>query len=70
MTTDRHVPDIGKVKSMFPLCKYDATTAPGTGDDGADGYSVGSIWVDVTNDDAYICLDSTNGAAVWKKITP
>lgn len=47
-----------------------AAVAPGVNDDGADGYAVGSIWCDTTADDAYICLDSTNGAAVWKKITP
>ncbi len=47
-----------------------ASVAPGVTDDGAAGYAVGSIWCDTTADDAYICLDSTNGAAVWKKVTP
>jgi len=47
------------------LNKYDATTAPGVGDDSGDGYAVGSIWVDVTGDAAYICVDATGGAAVW-----
>jgi hypothetical protein len=51
------------------LHKLDATTAPGTGDDSADGYSVGSLWLDTTNDVAYICLDATASAAVWRKIT-
>jgi len=52
-----------------PLDKYDATAAPGVGDDTGDGYSVGSIWCDVTNDKAYICLDASSGAAVWTEIT-
>ena len=47
------------------LNKYDATTAPTVNDDTGDGYSVGSIWVDVTGDDAYICVDASSGAAVW-----
>lgn len=47
-----------------------AAVAPGVTDDAAAGYAVGSIWCDTTADDAYICLDSTNGAAVWKKMTP
>jgi hypothetical protein len=54
----------------LPLCNYAATAAPGTGDDTGDGYGVGSNWYDVTNDDAYVCLDATAGAAVWKKTTP
>lgn len=44
-----------------------ATAAPTTGDDDADGYSIGSLWVDVTNDVTYQCVDSTTGAAVWKQ---
>jgi hypothetical protein len=49
----------------YPPHKYDATTAPGVGDDSNDGYAVGSIWVDVTGDAAYICVDASVGAAVW-----
>lgn len=50
------------------LNNYTATAAPTTGDDTNDGYSVGSIWCDVTNDNAYICLDATATAAVWLQI--
>jgi hypothetical protein len=49
--------------------KLDATTAPAaTDDDDPGGYSVGSLWLDVTADKAYICLDNTAGNAVWKEI--
>lgn len=51
------------------LDKTDATTAPTVNDDDADGYSVGSKWVDVTNDRGYLCVDASTGAAVWKEIT-
>lgn len=44
---------------------FSATSAPGTGDDSADGYSVGSRWLDTTDDRAYVCLDATTSAAVW-----
>jgi hypothetical protein len=47
------------------LNKYDATAAPAVTDDSGDGYAVGSIWVDVTADKAYIAVDVTVGAAVW-----
>lgn len=53
-----------------PRNNYTATGAPGVGDDSADGYGVGSMWIDVSADDAYVCLDGTGGAAVWKKTTP
>ena len=44
---------------------YAASAAPGVGDDNADGYRVGSLWIDTTNDEAYRCVDDSTGAAVW-----
>jgi hypothetical protein len=49
--------------------KLNGTTNPTSSDDSGDGYSVGSIWIDTTNDIAYICVDSTVGSAVWKQIS-
>jgi len=49
--------------------KLDATDAPGVDNDVDEGYTVGSLWMDVTHDTAYICLDNTDGAAVWTEIT-
>ena len=46
-----------------------ATAAPGATDDSAAGYSVGSVWIDTTNDKAYVCLDATATAAVWTETT-
>jgi len=45
------------------------TTAPLVTDDSGDGYSVGTVWLDETNDKAYVLLDSTVGAAVWTETT-
>ena len=47
------------------LKKFDGTQAPSPTDDSTQGYAVGSVWVDVTNDKAYTCVDSTATAAVW-----
>lgn len=44
---------------------FDATTNPGVGDDSADGYSRGSVWVNTATDIPYLCTDATAGAAVW-----
>ena len=46
-----------------------ATAAPAITDDTTPGgYTPGSIWVDVTNDNAWINVDATNGAARWLNI--
>ena len=42
--------------------------APAVTDDADAGYRIGSLWIDVTNDDAYICVDATADAAVWVQI--
>lgn len=49
--------------------KLDGTSAPTVNEDANDGFSVGSIWCDTTNDKAYVCVDSTATAAVWKEIS-
>jgi len=49
--------------------KLDATQAPTVNNDIDEGYAVGSRWVDVTNDKEYVCLDNTDGAAVWTETT-
>ena len=49
--------------------KLDATTFPlGTNDD-SEGYSVGSFWIDIVNDEAWRCVDATTNLAVWVKTT-
>lgn len=66
----RNKNDAGALVRTFhlPLNKLDATAAPGVGDDDADGFVGGSLWIDRTNDVAYICLDNATGAAVWQEI--
>ena len=61
----------GKVVSLndVQVTNITATAAPGVNDDVTGGYSAGSIWTDVTNDKSYVCLDATDGAAVWTEIT-
>ena len=46
-----------------------ATVAPTANEDTGDGYSVGSRWIDTTNDKEYVCLDATLTAAVWTETT-
>jgi hypothetical protein len=47
----------------------DATSAPSPNDDGATmGVTVGSTWLDVSNDEMYVCMDASTGAAIWIKL--
>lgn len=50
------------------LNNFTATTNPAVTDDTGDGYSVGSIWINLTTDIAYQCTDASTGAAVWREI--
>lgn len=44
------------------------TSAPTVNDDSADGYTVGSKWINTSTDLIYEAVDVTVGAAVWKQI--
>lgn len=46
---------------------YSAGAAPTVNDDSGDGYAVSSKWYDTTNNKAYVCLDPSAGAAVWRE---
>jgi len=51
------------------LDNYAATVDPTINDDSGDGYDVGSIWVNTTSPNVFLCIDSTVGAAFWRCIT-
>jgi hypothetical protein len=46
-----------------------ATTDPGATDDSAAGYGISSVWINVTLDKVWKCVDATAGAAVWKDLS-
>jgi hypothetical protein len=57
------------VPPQSPQQNFQATAPPTGTDDEDAGYSIGSLWVDTTNDKAYICLDATAASAIWKDTT-
>lgn len=72
LTDDPHLvtkAQVGLSNVVNLKVKLDATAAPGVSNDNTEGYAVGSRWVDVTADKAYVCLDASTGAAVWTEVT-
>jgi hypothetical protein len=53
------------------LNNFAGSGAPGLGDDSADGYAVGSVWIDTAASpkEAYRCASAGAGAAIWLKTT-
>lgn len=43
-----------------------STSDPTTADS---AYKIGTIWINTTNDQSFVCVDNTANAAVWKNIT-
>jgi hypothetical protein len=57
----------GVLADNVKKCNYEAVAIPTVDDDSDEGYSKGSFWI--YDEEAYICVDATVGAAVWKQIT-
>jgi hypothetical protein len=53
----------GKIKSNLL-----ATSDPTVNDDSSSGYRIGSFWINIILNKAYICVDNTEGSAVWNYI--
>lgn len=51
------------------LDNFAAVDAPDADNDTGEGYAVGSIWIDTALGLYYVCVDETEGAAVWRNIT-
>lgn len=47
---------------------FAATANPAVTDDLDGGYGIGSLWVNVTLDELFICTDASDGAAIWRQI--
>lgn len=62
-STTNVTPEIGLKDNLS------ATTDPATTEDNTEDYAVGSRWVNVSSDEAFIAVDVSTGAAVWKSIT-
>jgi hypothetical protein len=55
------------IQTAYHNDNLDATTDPTVDDDDTAGYCEGSNWLNKTLGKAFICMDNTTGAAVWKQ---
>ena len=73
LSTDDRVLEYSNGTSWFAVNghknAYAQTTAPGVNDDVDLNYTVGSRWFDTTADKEYVCLNNSDGAAVWTETT-
>jgi hypothetical protein len=65
---DSHEDETTTVHGLL-LHNLTAVVAPTAGDDAADGYAVGSRWIDTVAHVEYVCMDPAAGAAVWESTT-
>lgn len=49
---------------------WTATTDPTVNDDEGEGYAQGSIWYNTVSGEIFICVDATDGVAVWVSTAP
>lgn len=47
---------------------FDQTSNPNQTADVAQGYAVGSVWINVTTNKSFQCLSNTTGAAIWHEL--
>lgn len=59
--------EISDAAANIPKANRSAISNPTTGDDSGDGYSEGSLWVNTTTNEAFLCTDPASGAAVWEQ---
>jgi len=60
--------DIVVLQGQIKQGKFDATVDPVNTNDTGEGYEVGSFWINITDDRAFIAVDVTGGSAIWKRI--
>ncbi len=58
------------IDSIISKSNFNAAVDPTINDDSGDGYAIGSIWINTTDNVIFIAKSVTAGAAVWDQIYP
>jgi hypothetical protein len=59
---------LAQVGYVGPLNNYTSTVPPTINNDETQGYSFGSMWIDIATHVAYICINPTTGNANWQVV--
>lgn len=54
--------------TLMGVGHHEATADPGTGDDVDDGYGIGTLWINTSDNDTFVLVDNASGSAVWEEI--
>jgi hypothetical protein len=54
---------------FHPTSNFVATSNPTVSNDGSQGYSAGSRWINTSNTTEWVCIAATVGAAVWVQVS-
>jgi hypothetical protein len=58
----------GGTATKIGLAHHRAAVVPTVNDDSADGYELGTVWVNTATNSAYVLTNATVGAAVWQAV--
>jgi hypothetical protein len=59
-----------KLRGISTSNNFNSNRDPNNFDDITKAYDIGSIWVNVTTDKCFVCLDNFRNKSIWKIITP
>jgi len=59
-----------KLRGISTSNNFNSNIDPNNFDDITKAYDIGSIWVNVTTDKCFVCLDNLRNNSIWKIITP
>ena len=58
------------VRSHSTSNNFNSNRNPTNSDDITKAYDIGSLWINVTSDECFVCLDNLRKNSIWEIITP
>jgi len=58
------------IRSHSTSNNFNSNRDPNNSDDITKAYDIGSLWVNVSTDKCFVCLDNLRKKSIWKIITP